>query len=113
MNDADMRRFSREIEERLERRPDLAVCVFGENKPYYNIYGDFLVAYFDKDEDEAFLEFVSRARADKRPLMAIVESKRYKEFMENTLFEGLDLRKDEMQGDPITILETPPREKWD
>ncbi|MBI3736927.1 glycosyltransferase family 39 protein [Candidatus Sumerlaeota bacterium] len=102
--DADLRRFAEETSTRLRERPGLSICMYGNDKPYYNIYGDFHVAYFEgKEVRKEFLEFVRL----KRPVMVILEEKAAKRMADDPPFDAMRRRETTMRGDPIVVLESP------
>ncbi|MCH8333834.1 glycosyltransferase family 39 protein, partial [Candidatus Sumerlaeota bacterium] len=82
VNDDEMRRFSEAMEAALIDRPDLAICMYGDDKPYYNIYGDYRIDYFEDDESE-FRDFIATVREEGRPLIVIVREKKEKWFGED------------------------------
>jgi 4-amino-4-deoxy-L-arabinose transferase-like glycosyltransferase len=106
-SDDELKQYASEFAAKLEARPDLRICVYGEDKPFYNIYGDFPVRYFDKEYDREFLAHTESLHEQGHPLLIIYETKREKKVRRASWFEGMTRRESTVDDDEITILETP------
>jgi hypothetical protein len=106
--DDDLLRLSREIGARLQERPGLEVAAFGDDKPYYNIYADFHVHYFDDDEEKDFIAYTARVIEADLPLLILVEKKERSAVRELPGWEEMAQRETSVRGEPIFVYESPP-----
>ena len=104
--DDEMIRFSEETAELMRENPDLEICVFGDTKPYFNIYGDYHVTYFDNDERGDFQHHVWRRHAEGRDLMVIFETEREGRFQGDPWYQDMARRELTMRGERMAVFET-------
>lgn len=105
--DKEMKAFAADAERELTERPELIICMYGDDKPYFSIYGDYPVAYFDKDFDDEFQDYVRDIYGEGRPLMIVLETKREKKFKEEVWIETFERRELLLRGDVYAVYETP------
>jgi len=106
LQDEELHRLGQELRAQVAARPDLAITVYGDDKPFYNIYEDFHVAYFDKEERDEFRVYIGEVTEKDLPRIVIMETKRLKKFKDEAWLGGLSIRTDFVRGDEITIFES-------
>lgn len=106
-SDAEMRVFARLLEGRLAKRPDLVISVYGETKPFYNIYGDFPIRYFDDEHEKAYKKFMAELYEEGRPFLTITEKDDAEEFAKKPWATVAREWESTMDGDEILVRESP------
>lgn len=102
--DDDLKRFAAETAQRLKERPELEICMYGEDKPFFNIYGDFHIHYYEDSEvKDLFFEYVEKTS----PVMVILEDKEAKKYGDDELLRGMTRRETTMRGERVVVFETP------
>lgn len=105
--DEEMKSFAADAKRKLAERPELVICMYGDDKPYFSIYGDYPVTYFDKDFRDEFRDYVRGVYAKGRPLMIILEADRARKFKEEVWIEEFDRSEITLRDDLYAIFETP------
>jgi len=111
--DDDLKAMSRDLADRLGEHPQLQIAMFGDDKPYFNIYGDFVIAYFeDEDFEEDFRRLTRETLAAGRPLLLLIDAGKVSRFRDEPWLHASVRRDLTLRGDRIAIFEwmEPPAE---
>jgi len=106
--DEESKRFAAEFAEKPRARPDLRICVFGDDKPYYNVYADFHVDYFDDDFDDEFRRHVNALYEQGVPTLVVIDADEMDEVRSVQWLDAISRRTDRVNGEEIVILKSPP-----
>ncbi|MCB2153580.1 glycosyltransferase family 39 protein [bacterium] len=72
LQDDEIKDADHRVAEFLKEQPDLRVIVFGDDKPYFNVYEEFLITYFDRREDDEFVAYMEKVMPQERPILLII-----------------------------------------